>query len=50
VSAIDHQLPHLAARLLGCFDQSDLEIALRELQGRNQSGDARAHHHHAMLM
>jgi hypothetical protein len=43
-------LSHLATGLLRRFNQGDLHMALRELQGRNQTGDARAHHDNAMLM
>jgi hypothetical protein len=36
--------------LLSRFNQRDLHVSLRKLQGRDQTGDARAHHHNAMLM
>ncbi len=48
--AIDHQLSHLATGLVCGFDERDLHVALRELQGCNQPGDACAHHHDAVLM
>jgi hypothetical protein len=43
-------LSHLATGLLRRFNQRDLHMSLRELQGRDQTGDTRAHHDNAMLM
>ena len=48
--AVDGDVPpaELAAEVTGALDQGDVELALRELDGRDEPREAPAHDHHAL--